>query len=99
MKMEYGHKILVVKSNEVLYDLANLLILCLKIKMNINENLYEYSRKWQSQIQSKYTKNAQVYHPISISEFDNDPYIFNCKNGTLDVRKRTCQEQIVQINN
>ena len=37
-------------------------------------------------------KDAQVYHPISISEFDNDPYIFNCKNGTLDVRKRTCQE-------
>ncbi|MFR6220555.1 MAG: hypothetical protein ACLUJE_00050 [Anaerococcus sp.] len=30
-------------------------------------------------------KDGQVYHPISVSEFDSDQYIFNYKNGTLRV--------------
>ena len=28
-------------------------------------------------------KDAQSVHPIAMSRFDSDPYVFNCKNGTL----------------
>ncbi len=27
-----------------------------------------------------------VYPPISMEEFDTDRYLFNCNNGTLDLR-------------
>lgn len=75
--------------------LANLLhMYALKIEDEHKRKIYmDYSKKWQSHnYRVNILKDAQVYHPISISEFDSDPYIFNCKNGTLDVRKRTCQE-------
>ena len=38
------------------------------------------------------SQDAQVYHPISASEFDADPYIFNCKNGTIHVNDHSCTE-------
>ena len=31
-------------------------------------------------------KDAASVYPIKISEFDSDPYLFNCINGTLDMR-------------
>lgn len=75
--------------------LANLLhMYALKIEDEHKRKIYmDYSKKWQSHnYRVNVLKDAQVYHPISISEFDSDPYVFNCKNGTLDVRKRTCLE-------
>ena len=58
----------------------------LKIEDEHKRKIYmDYSKKWQSHnYRVNILKDAQVYHPISISEFDSDPYIFNCKNGTLD---------------
>lgn len=44
----------------------------------------KYVGRWQSHSNRvNILKDAQVYHPISASEFDADPYVFNCKNGTV----------------
>ena len=44
----------------------------------------DYCRRWQ---QRKYRevvlKDAQGVYPIAMSEFDRDPFVFNCSNGTL----------------
>lgn len=75
--------------------LANLLhMYALKIEDEHKRKIYmDYSKKWQSHnYRVNILKDAQVYHPISISEFDSDPYIFNCKNGTINVRTRECLE-------
>ena len=42
------------------------------------------SDKWQiRRTRETVLKDAQSIHPISIQEFDSDPYVFNCGNGTL----------------
>lgn len=33
-------------------------------------------------------KDAASVFPVKISQFDADPYLFNCLNGTLDLKKR-----------
>lgn len=33
-------------------------------------------------------KDAASVFPVKISEFDADPYLFNCTNGTLDLKNR-----------
>lgn len=91
----WTHDIGGLKTMKLCMALANLLhMYALKIEDEHKRKIYmDYSKKWQSHnYRVNILKDAQVYHPISISEFDSDPYIFNCKNGTLDVRKRTCQE-------
>lgn len=91
----WTHDIGGLKTMKLCMTLANLLhMYALKIEDEHKRKIYmDYSKKWQSHnYRVNILKDAQVYHPISISEFDSDPYIFNCKNGTLDVRKRTCQE-------
>lgn len=52
-----------------------------------------YTRRWQTQgTRVNILKDVQVYHPISATEFDADPYIFNCKNGTIDMNTFECRE-------
>lgn len=91
----WTHDIGGLKAMKLCMALANLLhMYALKIEDEHKRKIYmDYSKKWQSHnYRVNILKDAQVYHPISISEFDSDSYIFNCKNGILDVRKRTCQE-------
>lgn len=67
-------------------ELANLLHLyALEIKDEHQRKSYmDYSKRWQTHgYRVNVLKDAQVHHPISFLEFDNDPYIFNCSNGTL----------------
>lgn len=83
------------KAMKFCMTLANLLhMYSLKIDDEHKRKIYmDYSRKWQSHnYRVNILKDAQVYHPISISEFDSDPYTFNCKNGTINVRTRECLE-------
>lgn len=48
------------------------------------QDFLKYCTKWQTRrTREIILKDAQGTHPISLSEFDNNPYIFNCKNGTL----------------
>lgn len=91
----WTHDIGGLKAMKCCMTLANLLhMYALKIEDEHKRKIYmDYSKKWQSHnYRVNILKDAQVYHPVSISEFDSDPYIFNCKNGTLDVRKRICLE-------
>ena len=74
------------KAMKLCMELANLLHLyALKITDEHKRKDYiSYTRKWQSHsCRVNILKDAQVYHPISATEFDVDPYVFNCKNGTL----------------
>lgn len=74
------------KSMKLCMELANLLHLyALKITDEHKRKEYmSYTRRWQSHgCRVNILKDAQVYHPISATEFDVDPYVFNCKNGTL----------------
>lgn len=67
-------------------ELANLLHLyALEIKDEHQRKSYmDYSKRWQTHgYRANVLKDAQVHHPISFLEFDTDPYIFNCSNGTL----------------
>lgn len=69
-------------------ELANLLhlyVYALEIKDEHQRKSYmDYSKRWQTHgYRVNVLKDAQVHHPISFLEFDTDPYIFNCSNGTL----------------
>ena len=83
------------KAMKLCMNLANLLhMYALKITDEHKRKSYmDYSKRWQSHgCRVNILKDAQVYHPISVSEFDSDPYIFNCKNGTLRVDTFECLE-------
>jgi putative DNA primase/helicase len=67
-------------------ELADLLyVYALNIKDEHKRKGYiDYVRRWQTHgCRVNILKDAQVHHPISASQFDTDPYIFNCENGTL----------------
>lgn len=76
-------------------ELANLLhMYALKITDEHKRKEYmNYTRRWQTHgTRVNILKDAQVYHPISATEFDSDPYIFNCKNGTIREDSFECYE-------
>lgn len=44
-------------------------------------------RPWKSRHgRERIMKDAESVYPVNMSDFDKDPYLFNCKNGTLDLR-------------
>lgn len=50
----------------------------------------KYARTWSKRsVRETILKDAASVHPIMLSEFDADPYIFNCTNGTLNLRDMT----------
>ena len=76
-------------------NLANLLhMYALKITDEHKRKEYmNYTRRWQSHgTRVNILKDSQVYHPIYATEFDADLYIFNCKNGTIDMNSLECRE-------
>ena len=47
----------------------------------------DFCRKWQSRhVRITILSDARSVYPISMQEFDSDRYLFNCANGTLDLR-------------
>lgn len=75
-----------------LADLLHMFLLDLKDEHK-REGFKKFTKQWQRHsYRVNLLKDAQVYHPISASDFDKDPYIFNCQNCTLDVRTRTMRE-------
>lgn len=43
--------------------------------------------KWRSRSKREtILKDAASVHPVMMDEFDSNPYLFNCKNGTLDLK-------------
>ncbi|MCD8355064.1 MAG: phage/plasmid primase, P4 family [Clostridia bacterium] len=48
--------------------------------------------KWRSYNKRKtIIDDAASVHPVRMDAFDNDPYLFNCQNGTLDLRTGSFQ--------
>ena len=53
------------------------------------DEYHKFVYKWQSRhYRETVLKDAQSVYPVRLSEFDSDPYLFNCQNGTLDLRTR-----------
>lgn len=74
------------KVMELCKALANqLLTYALSIKDERQRNAYiDYCRKWQlRRYRETVLKDAQSVYPISMDEFDQDPLVLNCANGTL----------------
>lgn len=54
------------------------------------QDYLKYCNKWQSRsVRETILKDAQSVHYIHMHEFDTDPYVFNCKNGTLHLDTMT----------
>ena len=77
---------------ELCKELADALMihaLTIQNEQQRKEYLKNYS-KWQvRRTRETILKDAQSIHPISIREFDSDPYVFNCHNGTLHLDTMT----------
>lgn len=76
---------------ELCKDLADaLLIYALTIKdENIRTAFLKDSRKWQQRrFREIYLKEAQSVYPVPITDFDDDLYLLNCNNGTLDLKTK-----------
>lgn len=53
---------------------------------DLRQRYIEYVTRWQRHtFRTNLLKNAQVHYPITTGEFDKDPFIFNCRNGTLNL--------------
>lgn len=68
--------------------LANKLMhYALDVKDEDTRKLYiDYVKKWQTRrTREIILRDAQDIHPISMSEFDTNIYLLNCKNGTLNL--------------
>jgi len=74
------------KVMEFCKSLANqLLIYAVSIQDERQRNAFiDYCRKWQvRRYRETVLKDAQSVYPIAMAEFDQDPCVFNCANGTL----------------
>lgn len=57
--------------------------------LSISEDYLDFAHKWQSRkYRETILKDAASVRPVRLEEFDKDPYLFNCLNGTLDLRTR-----------
>jgi putative DNA primase/helicase len=69
----------------------NLLVYALSLPDdNPNKGFFrQHAEKWQSRrARETILKEAASVYPVSFNEFDRDPFLFNCLNGTLDLRTR-----------
>lgn len=76
------------KVMELCKELAdNLMVYALNIKSeNKRVEYLQHCKKWQTRRNREtLLKDAQSVYPVHTNEFDRNPYLFNCKNGTLDL--------------
>ncbi len=77
------------KTMELCKALArHLLIYCSSIDDDKRREEYaKFCYRWQTRkMRETVIRDAQSVHTIRMEEFDRDPYIFNCKNGTLNLK-------------
>lgn len=54
---------------------------------DVGKHIRSVVDKWQTRrARETMLKDAATVYPISMAEFDKDPFILNCLNGTLDMR-------------
>ena len=65
-----------------------LLVYALKIgDEQVRKDFIDKCKKWQiRRMRETILKDAQSDNPIPMKEFDADPYLFNCQNGTLHLK-------------
>ena len=65
-----------------------LTIYCFSIEDEHRQEEYaKFCHRWQTRkMRETILRDAQSVYCIDMEEFDSDPYIFNCKNGTLYLR-------------
>ncbi|WP_341302430.1 phage/plasmid primase, P4 family [Lysinibacillus sp. FSL H8-0500] len=93
------------KVMEMCKSLANqLLTYALTIPDEHQRKAYiDYCRKWQlRRYRETVLKDAQSVYPISMAEFDQDPFVLNCANGTLfltsmDFRPHNSEDRLTRI--
>ncbi len=57
------------------------------------KKMLEWCKKWTPRrCRDIYIREAQSIYPLSVNEFDRDPFLFNCANCTVDVRTGECRE-------
>ena len=63
------------------------------IAMVVRTAFLETCKKWQQRrFRETFLKEAQSVYPIYMKCFDTDIYLFNCRNGTLDLRSGIFRE-------
>lgn len=83
------------KVMELSKDLADALIMhATTIKNEEVRTLFlAICQKWQQRkYRETYLKEAQSVYPLSMSQFDANRYLFNCQNGTLDLKTKEFRE-------
>jgi len=73
-------------------DLMDYLLDCRRFLENdeSQENWIDFiSKRMKKSARDTMLSDAQSVYPVSIMEFDKDPYIFNCQNITLNLREFT----------
>lgn len=72
-----------------------------RLKMRTFAKIYiDSAKKWQVRRNREIIlRDAQDVHPISMSAFDTNKYLLNCKNGTLNLQTNTfhphCSEDFI----
>jgi len=68
----------------------DLVCYALSLPEGAERDSYRKTVEWWQQRNHRETilKDAASVYPLKLSDFDADPYLFNCKNGTLDLRTR-----------
>lgn len=83
------------KAMELCKDLADIVM---KYALGIHDehkrkSYIDFCKKWQSRhVRITILNDAQSVYPISMEEFDADKYLFNCANGTIDLRTMEFKE-------
>lgn len=67
-----------------------LVIYALSLPEGAARNDYrEFVERWQKRYNREtILKDAASVYPVRLDEFDKDPFLYNCLNGTLDLRTR-----------
>lgn len=56
---------------------------------DIRDRYRSFVERWQLRRNREIIlKDASSVYPVGLSEFDKDPWVFNCQNGTLNLRTR-----------
>lgn len=69
----------------------------------LRKDYIEFCLKWQlRRFRETVLKDAQSVYPISMAEFDQDPLVFNCANGTLflknlEFRPHNSEDKLTKI--
>lgn len=56
---------------------------------SVRDDYREFVNRWQvRRNRETILKDAASVYPVQLTDFDKDPYLYNCLNGTLDLRTR-----------